>query len=381
MAESTLPHITERKTADRLNFAVARSFLVHSGSELAVSVVRRIAAGHSEGFSPLLLIGATGAGKSRILAHLVEETNRVRPEAVVSKTDGPTIRQWVNEVRKPDAAHAIRRSGERTPFRFEPDEESQVAEWAELRMILRHADLVIVDDLEALAGQFAAQTELESTIESYVYSGGCLVLAAKSVPLPDGSWNPRLLSLLGGGLVLRVELPDESAKRRFVMEWSAAAGAPLPVDVIDRIVAAATDFGTLKGRLERLRLSASVHGVTIAEQLDREERSAEMPEGPPREAPTPQAITRLAAKEFGVKAAEIRGADRHPGLVLPRHVAIWLCDKHAGISRNRIGAYFSGRDSATVRHAIRKIDAMRLNDREFDARLTRLEASLAARSD
>jgi chromosomal replication initiator protein len=358
-------------------------FLTHSGNELATAVIERIAAGESAGFSPTLFVGPSGGGKSRVLKKMAEDFARNRPEALVTDTDGPTVRQWTDEIRKRTRGPWSEQPSDGRFHRYLPDDESRITEYAELRTILREADLVIIDNLDALKDQYRAQEELEFAIDALNYSGSAMVLGASAVPRADDGWNTRLLSQLAGGLIVEVALPDEQARRRFVLEWSADNGFPLPAESIDLIVAAETDFGAMRGRLDRLRLKARVERRPIvdlvvddASQVDRETAETEL-----AGVRSPGDICRIVARSYGIRTADLKSPDRHPGMVLPRHVAIWLCDRYSQISRNQIGKYFAGRDAATIRHAIRRIDTMRVADLAFDERLTDLESRITGRRD
>ncbi len=351
-------------------------FLTHPGNELASAVIERIAAGETSGFAPLLVVGPSGSGKSRLMKKLAEDFARNRADALITDTDGPTVRQWVDEIRKRTRGPWSEPTADARRYRYLPDDESRITEYSELRTVLREADLVILDHLEGLKHQYRAQEELEFAIDALAYSGAAMVLAAAAVPKADDGWSPRLLSQLGGGLIVEMTPPEELARRRFVLEWSAEHGFPLPIECIDRIVSAESDFGSIRGRLDRLRLKARVERRPIAELVDLDVSNAEQETARAVAAATRSAgeISRIVARRFGVRTADLKSADRHPSMVLPRHVAIWLCDRYSDLSRNQIGKYFAGRDAATVRHAIRRIDTMRIADLEFDERLSELEA-------
>jgi len=356
-------------------------FLTHPGNELATAVIERIAAGETAGFAPLLVVGPSGSGKSRLVRKLAEAFARNRADALITDTDGPTVRQWVDEIRKRTRGPWSEPTADARRYRYLPDDESRITEYGELRTVLREADLVILDNLEGLKDQYRAQEELEFAIDALGYSGGAMVLAAGAVPKADDGWYLRLLSQLGGGLIVEMTPPEEAARRRFVLEWSAEHGFPLPIESIDRIVAADADFGTIHGRLDRLRLKARVERRPIGELVDEDVSNVEQENARADATATKSAgeIARIVARSFGVRTADLKSADRHPGMVLPRHVAIWLCDRYSDLSRNQIGKYFAGRDAATVRHAIRRIDTLRIADLDFDERLSGLEARVSGK--
>lgn len=346
-------------------------FITHPGNELATGVVRMLAEGDTEGFSPLLLVGGTGTGKTLLLDMLVAETVRQRPEAVITRIDGMTLRQWVKDLRKFTSDDEDEGRGH---HRRDPDEEFD--QWSQMRESLRNVDLLIVDGLDDLAGQAAAIEELGHTIEALGYRDSAVVFTARCIPKPGREWPARFLSLIGAGLLVRMGVPDETSRRRYIMRWCSERAMPIATTVVDRLSSMPTDFGVIKGRLEKIRLQAQVEKKPIdADMLERLEE-AERADLPPVKTPEISEVAKVVARKYQVALADLTRIDRHPGLVRPRFVAIWLANRLTGLSNLKIAKYFGGRDPATIRHAIRQVEAMRLTDFRVDEELEALKSKL-----
>ena len=348
----------------------ASEFITHPGNELATAVVRLLAEGQTEGFSPLVLVGEPGTGKSHVLELLVAETLRQRPSAAVTHVDAMTLRQWVNDLRKQAPAEPESAQHNRT----DPDEEFQ--QWAQLRESLRNVDLLIVDGLEDLAGRTVVMEELQQTLEELAYRDGAVVFTSKAIPKPGPGWSARFLSLLGAGLVVRLSQPDEAARRRFIFKWCAARGVTIPSKLVDQIAAEASDFSTLKGHLEKIRIKSLVERKPIEADLVDRLKASDQAELPPAARPDIRELAKVVGRAYHVTLADLRGHDRHPGIVRPRHVAIWLANRLTGLSNEKIAEFFGGRDPATIRHAIRQIETRRQSDLVLQEQLGALKLKI-----
>lgn len=367
---------TVETTIDRANqgpisrLEPSSEFITHPGNELATAVVRLLAEGQTEGFSPLLIVGDPGSGKSRLLQLLVAETLRQKPEAVVTHVDAMTLRHWVSELNR----HAPEDPESGSHNRRDPDQEFQ--QWSQLRESLRSVDLLVIDGLEDLAGREATQEELEQTIEELGYRDGAVVFTSKTIPKPGHGWSARFLSLIGAGLLVRISQPDESARRRFIFRWCASRGVTIPSKLVDQIAAEMADFGTLKGHLEKIRIKSIVERKPIESDLVERLKETDQAELPAAQRPDIRELTKVVGRAYHVTLADLRGHSRHPGNVRPRHIAIWLANRLTGLSNEKIAEFFGGRDPATIRHAIRQVEARRLIDFTLEEQLAALKLKI-----
>jgi chromosomal replication initiator protein len=354
-------------------------YLTGPENELAVAAAQALARGERDGISPLVVYGPSGVGKSRLLAGLVAEWLLRHPGSSVAHLDAQTFVAACLEV-------ATVAGGEG---------------WSALRGRFRSVDLFVLEDIEGLARGPLARNELAHTFDALEETGAAVAFSARSAPgtWPSKEWPRRLVNRLMGGLALRITSPGLTSRCRYVLQRAAQQGVALQAEAVETLAQAGDGYRTLEGWISRLALE----GRLKQEQEGWRMRRGSLPtrQHPPvhsRARPAPldphtvatiladetllaeailtiDAIARAVADRFGVRLGVMRGPSRRASVVVARHVAMYLARKFTGSSFSEIGTYFSGRDSATVRHAC-KAAALRLN---ADPTLATAVASLELR--
>ncbi len=279
------------------------------------------------GLSPLIVHGAAGVGKSRLLAALVAERLLRHPEAVVAHVNAETF-----------AADCARATSDRNEG------------WTAFRSRYRMLDLLVIDDFHELERFPWALEELTYTLDALESAGGCVVLAGRMCPGRLEGWPPRLLNRLTSGLSAGIETPGAAMLRRYALERAGAQGLTLTAEAVDALAQSSDGFRILEGRLAHLELNSRLKHAPIDQALVQtlldEERTASDDDF------KIDLIARAVAVRFGVKASDLKSVSRRKLLVEPRQIAILLTRRETGASWSRIGAYFGGRDPATLRHAV-----------------------------
>jgi chromosomal replication initiator protein len=344
-------------------------------NELALAAAQALARGERQGISPLVVHGPSGVGKSRLLAGLVAERLRRQPGSAVAHLDAESF-----------AAACV-----------EAAAEPGVGGWSALRGRFRAVDLFVLEDLEGLERAPMARDELAHTLDALDNSGASVAVSTRAAPgtwLRLG-WPARLINRLHGGLAARIDPPGLASRRRYVLQHAGGQGLALQAEAVETIAQAADGYRTLDGWIARLALDA---------RLNRQQESMQATQGSPRAGQRPtscrpgsnlldprtvatvlaeetllaepivtvDAIARAVADRFRVRLAVLRGPSRRASVVEARHLAMHLARLHTGTSLAAIGAYFGGRDPATVRHAC-KAAILRL---DADPALTVAVASL-----
>lgn len=316
---------------------------------LALAAIRALAQGHREGVCPLVLHGPSGAGKSRLLEGLIAEFLLRHPGASLAMLTA-------DEFAAACSAAADRDDG---------------TGWAELRERLRNVDLFAIDDIAGLARAPLALAELPHTLDALEENGAAVVVTARDGP---GQWHefpPRLASQFAAGLAVRLDPPALATRRRYLLERARSRGITVAADAIDACAQAADSYRALEGLLARLALESRSARRPLDARLAAESL------GEPGATAAPVRIgevARAVASRFKVQLNVLRGPSRRAAVVQPRHLAIYLARRHSGLSIAAIGAYFGGRDTKTIRHAIQAASE-RL---EADPALAAMAESLAA---
>lgn len=340
-------------------------FLVSVENALAHDAALALLRGQREGLSPLVVHGPSGTGKSRLLAALARDAMRRADSA------GAAVELLDAESFAAACASAGRR----------------VDDWSSLRRRFRSAGLFVLDNLPALARSPMAVDELAFTLDDLDAAGAGIVVAST---WPPGQWaaadglTGRLASRLSGGLAVRLELPGPDLRRRFLLARAQSRGLLLGTQAVDWLIndlPAEGGFPPLEGILTRLTLEAGLRPRRAREVLDldfvRKVLDHDLQSDPPR-AVTLADTARAVAGVFRVTLRDLRSASRSSAVVEARHFAMYLARQQTDASFATIGAYYGGRDPATVRHACRAA-AARLESRpDLAAALLRLQKPASA---
>jgi len=337
-------------------------YLTGPENELAMAAAQAIARGEREGISPLVVHGPSGVGKSRLLTGLVAERLRRQPGSSVAHLDSQAF-----------ASACLQAAGEVAG-----------ANWSALRGRFRHVDLFVLEDLEGLQRMSLARAELVYTLDALDVAGAAVVISAQSAPGTWSrlGWSVRLVNRLLGGLAVRITAPGLASRRRYVLQRAAQHGMVLQAETVETLAQAADGYRSLNGWIARLALEGRLnhakesregaqavlrggqplHPQDRPDTLDPHTVATILAEETLLAAPlvTVDTIARAVAGRFGVRLSVLRGPSRRVSIVTARHLAMHLARMLAGSSFTAIGAYFGGRDPATVRYAC-KVAPLRLN--------------------
>jgi chromosomal replication initiator protein len=354
-------------------------YLTGPENELAMAAAQAMARGEREGISPLVVYGTSGVGKSRLLAGLVAEWLLRHPGSSVAHLDAQNFVAACLE-----AAAVAGGIG-----------------WSALRGRFRSVDLFVLEDIEGLARGPLARDELAHTLDALDASGAAMAFSARSAPgtWPGKEWPRRLVNRLMRGLASRIASPGLASRRRYVLQRAGQQGVALQAEAVETLAQAGDGYRTLDGWISRLALEVRLEHEQQHGGVGRgTPRAGQHPHAHSRTRPAPlnphtvatiladeahlaeaivtiDAIARGVAERFGIRLNVLRGPSRRASVVVARHVAMHLARMFTGSSFSAIGAYFGGRDAATVRHAY-KAAALRLN---ADPTLAAVVASLELR--
>ena len=323
-------------------------FVVGDANRMAADAARALAGGDEAGLSPLFLHSPTGQGKTH-LAHAVgHRLIDNRPEARVECLSAERFTVAFVAAVKANDTHAFKAR-------------------------LRAADLLILDDVQFMAGRGATQQELLHGLDELIGLGRPIIVTADRPPhLLDGV-EPRIRSRLGGGLVADIR-PADATLRRAILCAKLDDRAAVPDDVLDLLAERVTgSVRELEGALNRLiahaRLSEAELSVAFANQV-----LADMLMTARRRV-TVEEIQDRVASHYRLTRDEMLSNRRSRAVARPRQIAMYLAKTMTPRSLPEIGRRF-GRDHTTVLHAVRAIEGRRAEDSELDTDVRRLTQEL-----
>ena len=318
------------------------SFVVGTGNQLAHAASLAIAEQISKVYNPLFVYGGVGLGKTHLLhaiGHLVlERDNLVRVSYVSSE-------KFTN-----DLINAIR---------FDAT--------SEFRNRYRSVDVLLIDDIQFIAGKERTQEEFFHTFNDLYNASKQIVLTSDSIPKEIPGLEERLRSRFEWGLIADIQAPDMETKAAILRKKAQAEGVQIP-DEVSLFIASnvKSNVRELEGYLVRIVAYASLTNQAITLDLAREILKEFM--NGDRAITIPR-ILEVVSDFFRLKEKELLSRSRHKSIVLPRQVAMYLCRTQTNASLPDIGAELGGKDHSTVIHACGKIRELIAKDEKFRKQL------------
>ncbi|WP_343527712.1 chromosomal replication initiator protein DnaA [Sphingomonas sp.] len=330
---SDRPPLDPRLTFDR--------FVVDSSNRVAFNAALSLAEPGPPRFSPLFLHGGTGQGKTHLMHAIAHAFLESHPDAVV-----------------------LCMSAER--FMFDFVAAMRARDTFSFKSRLRSADLLLIDDLQFIAGKDSTQEEFFHTVNELVGAGKRLVISADRSPQSLDGVEPRIIGRLGAGLVADIKAPDLTLRRTILNRKVAdLPEIEVPTDVLDLLASRIRgNIRELEGALNRVVAYAQLTGdkidlefavATLGEVLRGAQRRITIDE-----------IQKLVSRHFELKPLDLVSARRARAIARPRQIAMYLAKRLTTRSLPEIGRKFGGRDHSTVIYAVRKIEELRDTDRDID---------------
>jgi chromosomal replication initiator protein len=326
------------------------AFVVDASNRVAFNAASAMAQAGAPRFSPLFLHSATGQGKTHLMHAVGHAFLATHPQARV-----------------------LCMSAER--FMFDFVSAMRARDTFAFKARLRGCDLLLIDDLQFIAGKDATQEEFFHTLNEVMGAGKRVVITADRCPQALDGVEPRIVSRLGGGLVADIKAPELALRRAILDRKCAGAGIAVPADVRDLLATRIhANIRELEGALNRVVAYAQLTGEAI--DLDFAVATlGETLKGALRRVTIDEIQKRVGA-HFDLKPLDMVSARRARAVARPRQIAMYLAKRLTTRSLPEIGRKFGGRDHSTVIHAVRRIEELRDTDREVDAAVRLLLSEL-----
>jgi chromosomal replication initiator protein len=345
---SARPATVELKLNERYTFD---TFVVGPNNNFAHAAALAVAQSPAKAYNPLFIYGGVGLGKTHLMqaiGHYVGGGSKQRRICYI------TCEQFTNEF-----IQAIQNS---TMTKF--------------RKKYRHADVLLIDDIQFLAGKERMQEEFFHTFNSLFDSHKQIVLSSDRPAAEIANLESRLVSRFEWGLVTELQPPALETRIAILRKKAVMLDVRLPEAVVTFIAEKIhTNIRRLEGALVRVAGYASLSGkditVDMVENLLRDALHEEA-----KRTLTVDAIQRKVAEHFDIRLADMTSRRRPQSVAFPRQIAMFLSRTLTSRSLNDIGESFGGRDHGTVLHACRLIDARQRKDPKLRQTISYLEQSL-----
>jgi len=310
-----------------------RTFYAGPENALVAEAVRRLLAGESPyTYSPLLIVGPEGVGKSHLARGLARRFEAQSGLLPVAYAEG---QEFAKDYAQAVAADSV----------------------AGFRQRLRAVRLLILDEIRPLTEKLPAQWELLFILDALADQGGVAVVTSRKPLHTIEGLLPRLVNRLTGGLRVSLSPPAASTRYAVLREIAIQRGIALSATAaealaehLDGTVPAAVD-----ALLEMSEADPVIDAATATRYLKR--RSL-------RRTPAVNTIVKMTAKKFSVRIAQLRSESRNRTVVAARRIAMYLARSLTGQSLEKIGKALGGRDHTTVLYNCRKVETLLRTDPE-----------------
>jgi chromosomal replication initiator protein len=316
------------------------SFVVGHNSQFAHAAAKAVAEAPGDSYNPLFLYGGVGLGKTHLMHAIGHEVHDRFPRKRVVYL---TSEQFTNEVISSIAT----------------------ARMGEFRHKYRTVDVLLIDDVQFLAGKDRTKEEFFHTFNALHEINKQIVISSDRPPKEIPTLEDRLRSRFEWGLIADIQPPDFETRLAILHSKLGDNGGLIPEEVLNFIAhKVQRNIRELEGALTRVQAFAAVH----QRQLDEEEAARLLSDIIPAGTRKPINVERiqvLVADYYNVTLDDMKGKRRDKHIVFPRQVAMYLVREETPSSLPAIGKAFGGRDHTTALHSIEKI----ANELKEDERL------------
>ena len=316
------------------------TFIVGGSNEFAYAACTAVAKEPGKNYNPLFIYGGSGLGKTHLLTAIQTEIKRTHPDFVIMYV---TCEQFTNEL------IAAIRAGSTEDF----------------RMKYRVADLLLVDDIQFIAGKESTQEEFFHTFNSLHDAHKQIVIASDRPAKEIKSLEERLRTRFEWGLTADVQPPDFETRVAIVKRKAELLHLDLPEDVAEFIANhLKNNIRQLEGAVKKLNAYYMLEGIqpviSVAQNAIKDILNETQP--------VPVTIEKIigeVSRTFNVSPADIRGTKRNANVASARRVAIYILREVTGMSMEEIGREFSGRDHSTIVYSLKTMERDMKNDQHL----------------
>jgi len=326
------------------------TFVCGGSNQFAHAASQAVANKPATNYNPLFIYGGVGLGKTHLLSaignHILTQNRKARVSYYTSE-------KFMNEL-----INCLRYN-----------------KMEQFRSKFRSMDVLLIDDVQFIAGKERTQEEFFHTFNALYESHKQIVVTSDKFPKDIPGLEERLRSRFEWGLIADIQPPDIETKMAILKKKSELDVISLPDDVALFLASSSTsNVRELEGMLIRLGAFASLTGSAVSLAMARQvlkdiivDKSRDV---------TIEMIQKQVAEFFKIKLADLKSEKRLKVVVVPRQIAIYLCRELTKSSYPEIGEKFGGKDHSTIIHSVKKIDRLVHQDLEIKETVEQLKREL-----
>ena len=323
-----LPNINPKYTFD--------TFVSGTSNQFAHAAAMAVSKNPATTYNPLFIYGGVGLGKTHLINAIGNE--------IYKNNKSTKICYYSSEKFTNELINSLRH-----------------AKMNEFRNKFRSIDILLIDDIQFIAGKKSTQEEFFHTFNSLYESHKQIIVTSDKFPKEIPELEERLRSRFEWGLIADIQAPDTETKQAILNMKADQNNIRLPEDVIYFLAnSISNNVRELEGYLIRIGAYSSLTSTPITVEMAKKILKDILIEG--NKEITIEKIQKKVADQFQIKVTELKSPKRLKNIVFPRQIAMYICRKLTNLSYPEIGAKFGGKDHSTIIHAVKKIDKLITED-------------------
>ncbi len=326
------------------------NFIVGSANRFAHAAASSVSEKPGRTYNPLFVFGGSGLGKTHLMQAIGSRVREIKPRARVVYS---SCEEFVNQY-----VHAI-----------------QTNSLTRFRKRFRQADVLLIDDIQFIAGKMKTQEEFFHTFNALLEGHKQIVLSSDCPPGEIKDLENRLVTRFEWGHTTELMPPDEVMRVAILRQRAASLDVEVPSHLLEFIASKiSSSIRRLQGALVRVSSWISLHGEMT--QQNAEELLRDLLAQEAKNVMTIERIQQGVAHNFDVRLGDMVSRKRPAALVLPRQIAMYLARELTCLSYQDLGTAFGGRDHGTIMHACRSIEKKMKADENLRIRIQAIETQL-----
>lgn len=310
------------------------TFVVGSSNDFAHAACQAVAKSPGTKYNPLFIYGGVGLGKTHLMQAVGNEIlRRDRSKRIEYVTIESFTNEFINSISK-------------------KRNESFVEKY-------RNVDVLIIDDMQFLAGKEKTQDEFFHTFNALHQANKQIIISSDKPPKQLVMLEDRLISRFEMGITVDIQPPDLETRSAIIQSKAASMGIVLQLEVVDYIARhAQSNIRELEGTLTKVMADWEHNKAEPTLARIQHLLAADVASRPKLKPVSPKLIIDKVAAYFDLQPADILGSKRDKEIVVPRQVTMYLMREELGLSFPKIAAAIGGRDHTTAMHSVTKIEKL-----------------------
>ena len=306
------------------------NFIKGPSNQFAFAAAQAVAANPSGAYNPLFIYGPSGLGKTHLLNAIKIEIQKNHPDFNIVYVD---CEKFTNET-----ITAIK-----------------TATMEQFRQRYRKADVLLIDDIQFLAGKESTQEEFFHTFNTLQTQGKQIILTSDKPPKEMETLEERIRSRFEWGLMADIGTPDYETRMAILRKKAETDNFDIDDDILNYIASnISSNIRELEGALNKLLAFHNLEHTHITMDIAERELSNIITPDKPREI-TAQLIIEVVSEHFHISVDQMISKTRSSEIARPRQIAMYLCKTMTSDSLDVIGQLLGGRDHSTIIHGIKKV--------------------------